>query len=1063
MTDYTPPVGDKVALNFTGGPYTPPVGDKVALDFGSGVLPPGDDQYLFPAAWLSEGYGTPLLTGTRITPTGFYGGAFPNPTIANLAKAAYPGGIAPPPSTGTNEFRQVPSPWISFWTRTLDLNAPSRGIAAPAWPTTHVIAFEIQFIDHAGRGSNTMVFGTPRVEFSSRTVYPVSISSMVFGTSLIARVQVIQPTGWANAQQFGSHQLDINLQRVLLVGYSIAPPAITDQHGVRNQFEYTRPLGWHSLQFNFPVVYNLKQEVFVQPYANNAEPTSWPPYAPTVENKIRYVRPSGWMSSRFSVIGTLVENGARALYASGWDGFATGPGSFIAHRNRSVGASGWDSFYSTQFHVIYNNAKLLRPTGWMDSAFGSLSEVLNRNRTVKHHSGPADAYYGLPFVAPRVRYLLQRPFNDQAFPIHEIRLNPYPLKPAGIAPPPTTAPYVYEHFNILRPASANVHSVPWVGEPFIRNRNQTVAVYPSEQSLYGRPTVFNYNTNLTGFTAGDLARYGATLISYRTKTLVPAPISVPVFPVLHRIRNDAPDPPAQQVVVVPSTNVNGNGTVGVVPAPVLNYQSVFPTGFLSESFGATFARGNSIKVESMVTVDQIGRPTMIAAQYLYPQSLPLSTNVVPGTTIPAGDSDSYWTKNLNPGYEWPRLSPHTVYAPQGDRTYGLAILNNPPFPEPSYHAIDGQMSPGYANSRNPFFGETWISLKHRAIGPAPNHSNPNNDKLSPSSVVGTGASVILKQRRIYPDGIRSNRYGLVVLWGVPQYVTLATDNNGIPPGDAYIRQPNGTMVPPSIHTVFFKPLFNRPVYPAGTNMLTVGAHEVQNFNREVLPQGIPHRGNPQQGFTTPWGTALVGYPRTYGWGGYDFTLWGMAWVSHYTRYLLSEGWRSSTLEDYPISGFNDRTRVRPVPARVYPSSAGDSFRAGVPELTRGVREITGRGISAYNAGQPVVLARCQVLPVGWDSADFGDIDRWEAGKVKPHGDDVSAVGYPKLLHPLGPPGADDGGIGAVRVAGVIGTSGMPPVGFDGPSVTDPFGCSLRTITTHPILSTQTVPSPVVTA
>lgn len=40
--------------------------------------------------------------------------------------------------------------------------------------------------------------------------------------------------------------------------------------------------------------------------------------------------------------------------------------------------------------------------------------------------------------------------------------------------------------------------------------------------------------------------------------------------------------------------------------------------------------------------------------------------------------------------------------------------------------------------------------------------------------------------------------------------------------------------------------------------------------------------------------------------------------------------------------------------------------------------------------------------------------------------------------------------------------GMPPIGFDGPSVTDPFGCTTRVVSPLPVLSQESVPLPVVT-
>ena len=1059
---YTPPAGKKAALVF-GAAYAPPTGKNAALDFYGDSGPPVDTQYLFPSGWASSAVPSPQITGERLTPSGWASGAWGIPSVVNFAKAIYPGGIAPPPATGTNEFRQVPSPWISFWTRVLDLDTAHRGIAPPAFPNNHIIAFEIQFLDLAGRGIDSARYGNAhRVEFTFRTVYPFSITSQAIGSHLIARIQVIQPAGWENPQQYGLPQLDINLQRILAVGYSIPAPPITDQHQLRNAFEYVRPQHWESLQFNFPIVYNLKQEVFVPKYADDADPTEWPSYYPFVENKIRYLRPSGWMSSRFSVIGTLVENGARALYAEGWDSFVTGDGTFIAHSTRYVGAEGWDSFYNTHFHVVYNNAVLVRPLGWESSAYGHPDPVLNLNRTITHHTGPADGFYGTAFVADAIRYVAPRVFVEPFWPVPEVRLNPYPIAPLGIPIPPTTAPHVYEHFNTLGPASLNVHSVPWVGEPFIRNRNMTVAVYPSDQALYGRPTVNNFNTHLRDFTGGEMLLWGAHLISYRTKVLHPAPVSLPVFPVLHRIKNDAPDPPATQRILPPTVNRNTDGTFGVIPKPLLNYFSVFPDGFQSSEFGAHKAENNGIRVPSIVNVDNFGFPKMLGTQYAYPQSLPRSDGpLVPGTDIVEGDSDQYWTKNRNAGYEWPRLSPHNIYAPRGDQVPPKYIENNPPYPEPEYHEIDGKLPAGYANSRHPFFGATWISLKHRTIGPVPNHGGPSSDKLSPSSVVSPNASVILKQRWLFAEGIRSMRVGRVVLWGVPQYVNLDADNNGIQPGDTYIKLPNGDLIPPNNHTVFFKPLFNRPVYPAGTNMLGVGAHEVQNFNRNVYPSGINHRGNPQQGFTSPWGVPLVGFPREYEWGGYDFTLWGDAWFSHYTRYVGAEGWRSSTLEDYPISGFNDRMRVRHLPKHLT-AALGETLQFGAATVDFGIRSVIAHGFSGYNAGKTVVTSSCVILPPGWDSSEYGDIDRWEAGKIKPHGDDLSAVGTPKLRHPVRPSSFYDGEVGQARVGALIYVFGLPPIGFDGPSVTDPFGCSTRVVSPLPVLSQEFVPLPVVT-
>lgn len=1045
---YLRPSGLKVELDFDGLGFTRPSGLKVELNFSEGGAPPGDDQYVFPTSWDASSIGAPLVTGVRITPNGWQSSAFSTPTIANLAKAAYPGGIAPPPSTGTNEFRQIPSPWVSFWVRYLDLNSPtSRGIAPPAWTNTHVIGYEIRVIDHAGRGSSTMVFGTPRVEFSSRTVYPNFISSMVLGTPNVARIQVIAPSGLASTNAFGSHQLDINLQRLFPTGPSTASYG---EPVVRNQHEYLRPQGIAPVGVGFPVVYNLDQYVNVIAFEGNGDPTTWPLYYPFVENKIRELRPSGWQSSRFSVIGNVVANGARALYPEGWDSFTWGSGGFIAHYTRYLGAEGWDSFYNTHYHVVYNNARLVRPTGWDSAAFGTPDPVLNLNRTVKHHSGPSDGYYGTPFVAFAIRRVYPGLFYDVPSAYPEVRLNPYPIKPAGIAIPPTTAPWVYEHFNILGPPSVNVHAVPWVGEPFVQNRNKTLYPYQSDQALYGRPTIFNYNTHIT-ISAGDQSRYGAHLISYRTRAVTVAPISLPVFTVLHQIRNDLPDPPGQQLILPASLNVNGNGTVGIVPQPTLILRAILPNGITEWAIPAPVVRGNGIFPTSLVTPDNVGIPAMIGTQYAYPTSIPRSVPIIPGQPEPEvyGDSDDYWTKNHNLGYEWPRLSPHTVYAPQGSQATSQAVMNNPPYPEPTYHTIDGNMAAGYANSRNPFFGNTWISLKHRIIGPVPNQSPGSWNQLDPSSVVSDGAVVDLRVRYVYPEGIRSMRFGRVVFWGVPQFIYLMDNEGGI--------------APPAIsltHDIGFPEQLNRYIYPQGIAG-AFGATRIELFNREVSPQGIPHRGNPQEGFTNPWGTALVGYPREYEWGGYDFTLWGDAWFSHYTREVYPEGWNSLSLENDFIGEFDARMRVRLVSHSRTISAVGQILSGVVGQalVEFSNRTVQARPVYPGPVGDHRVVS--VIAPTGWDSLEVGNIDEWEAGKIKAHGDDLSAVGYPRMGRILSPLSFDSMEFGNTRFARPIYVAGMPEIGFDGPALTNPFGCMNRVVVTSPIISTQAVPAPAV--
>ena len=84
---YQPPHGDQVQLIFRppegGGAYVPPAGDQVQLEFAPSILPPADDQFIYPGGISSPGMGTPtiLLQRQIITPYGIGPGGFGHPVV----------------------------------------------------------------------------------------------------------------------------------------------------------------------------------------------------------------------------------------------------------------------------------------------------------------------------------------------------------------------------------------------------------------------------------------------------------------------------------------------------------------------------------------------------------------------------------------------------------------------------------------------------------------------------------------------------------------------------------------------------------------------------------------------------------------------------------------------------------------------------------------------------------------------------------------------------------------------------------------------------------------------
>jgi hypothetical protein len=1034
---YNPPPAVNVILNWLDEPYSVPPATNVILEFGA----LGSGRILGATLFDQLEFGTPTSTqppGARpsgiastlafgshnvslfvdnLRPTGWNSQVFGTAVLTQVAQGISVGGIAPPPQTGPNGNRQIPSPFIDFRVRYL---TPG-GIAVPAnqIATTHVVAFDVQFIDLAGRGPNPWVTGNARVEYAVRYIEPPFIASNIFGSHNVARIQVAVPSGWESSFVSENHELDINLQRLFHHSGEADPAGYGATH-IRNQFEVLYPDGWLSQNINFPIVYNLDQYLFVQPYMDtNSDPTQWPNYYPFVENQRRYVGPSGWQSSRFSVIGNVIENTADPLLPTGLDATIWGPETFISHRIRYVGPEGWDSFYNTQYTIVYNNAAVLAPQGWDSAQFGTPEQVINLNRTVKHIFPYGGETVGTAFIAYRVRTVYPSLFYDVPSSFPEVRFNPHPIAPVGIAPPQFGGHTVYEHFTTVSPKSANVHAVPWVGEPIVENRNKTLLVFPSDQSLYGLAKVFNYNTHLT-ITAGDLMVWGTHLISYRTRTITVAPISVPVFSVTHHIRNVLPDPPSRQLIEPNGLNIGG------VSSPVIRLATIYPTGLPSGGgYGTPILTRNTIEVpRGPFNLDQVGIPTLILTQYLFPRIIPW-----PNTTPPVSSSDQNWV-----WAQRPRVTPHTIYAPHGTEATQQAKDNHPAGGEP----IDWRVMEG--------FGRPEVSNQHRVIGPVPTQGG-----WVPTSRFGN-QTFTLSRQYVYPTPIRSLRFGLLTFRDVPQYVNLDSLHNGITPLNDFGQ-----------HTVAPPPTAVTPeAKPSGFIATLWGTHRVELFIRTVSPQGIPHRGNPQQQLTSPWGLPLVGFPRIYQWGGYVFTLWGNTWVSHKNRELPVEGWNSLSLEEDDLGSFADRMRVR----RRNPSGGiigiGPDSVVGNHTVTHSVRTIFGRGISGYNSGDHIVKAASAILPAGWDSLEVGDIDRWEVGKIKPHGDDLSIMGTPRMLNPLRPSGPADGAVGTPRIGVPLYLFGIPEIGFAGPSVSNPFGCTNRVVTPLPILSQQNVPQPVVT-
>lgn len=995
---------------------------------------PAEETYLSVVGISPGPVPSPAVRGSRefVLPTAWLSSYIPEPAdIRNTAVELLPGGIAPPPQTGPQDLRQIPTPRISFWVQ----YAEPEGIKPGPFGTTR-ITHEFQFIDLSGRGFRADQYGVAMVGYRVRYLEATLGNTLLFPPPNIAHKQAIQPEGWESSFVATQAELAINLQRILHHS-GVADPARYGETHIRNEFEDLFPAPWLSSEFNFPVVYNLTQQVFVAPYmGTNEDPTQWPNFAPFVENYVRELVPSGFTSARFSFFPADIYNNADAVTPAGLDATLWG-GLQVTHRNRPITMTGWEEFYSASFTVVHNAAEVLAPVGVSATTTYGRGEVTNRNKRLQQYFPYDGETFGEAFIAPAVRTLAPAAFNVPPASFPEVRHDPHPFAPLGFDTYATGGHDVFEVFRRIEPKPLNVFPVPRVGEPIIANRNPTLRVFPSEQSLYGIAQVFNYDTHLTA-TAGDSFRLGPLVIAFRTRTLRAVAMSPQKLSVLHHIRNLMPDPPSRQDIYPDPIFIGGSLSPGLFGSVEVQVRALFPESILPPNASQDHSvRTNVIdSPHPIFNLLNFGTPVFAADQYIYAESMPPAGEPLPGLPIPEEEKGLSVVAN-------PRLTPHNIYAPEGDTATKQYRDNHPANGQPT--KIDDPAKGARTISEvwgTRQFGRTTVTNQHRVVA----HYAPY-----PGSEVSRNVRFTLRRQVVSPRPIRPGPFPLPSIPFTPQDIDLDRLHNGLENISLWGE--------PSIG---FGPEHPQFLFLTGINSQLFGPTRIENKIRHVRPTGIPHRGNPQQGMTNPWGEPLVGYPRTYSWGGYDLTLWGDTRVEHRIRHLVAEAWDSLSLSKTDLGGFNDRMRVTwrnpPGGVKGIPSTAS----VETPMIAYANREVLARGIISYNEGNPAVKAETQVSPSGWLDTQFGDIDRWEAGKVKPYGDDLQAVGTPRLRHPVRPGGADTSEIGVLHMARPIRPVGMPEIGFAGPSVTDMDGCTNRVVAPPPIFSQQRVPEPEVT-
>jgi hypothetical protein len=998
---YTPP--SSPSFNFT-ATYTPPT-QPVALNLAEDntVIPTGIApepvgtpalifrQFIAVAGIPTSGVGEPAVSNATLFLDGIAPGSTGTPTIYLNARLLVPGGIAHPPQTGTNSARQLPSPRIAYRTQILEPTG-----RAPPFIFAPTVTHEYQYLALTGIPPKTV--GSAVVTHLVRYIEPPSIISYAFGTASLVRAEIL-PSGWASSIVPSAHSIRTNEQRVQQSGVVIDPAGygVLEVHNVLTR---VYPEGIAPATFVPPIVHNLRQYVLTPTYADNSSPTTWPIYSPIVRNRNQELPTTGFISSRFHPTGTWIHNAAEPIAPLGLDATQWGV-TDVAHFHRSIFPTSIDVPYWTIWTHVRNTGQVVAVTGIPSTSSYGNAFVYNSRLICFPQAVVSSSELGIPFIADRVRSitLFPWPYSPPIPPAPAIRLNPNPISPAGLEPPFFGLVYVIERFNILAPPAANIQEPRWFGTPEVVNRNKVLRPYADDQSAMGLARVNNYTTYIE-LGMGSMTRFGSTVISPRTRVVTAIGANPPVFTTVHRVRNDLPDLPVVQ-------RIFGAGFIGATGQPELSLLGIYPFGIYESAVSAPRVAGNRITPTSIFDMGLMGIPSLIATQYLYPRPIP--DNSAGGD---AGESDLQWGVV--------RVSPHTIYAPSGDQATEQARRNHP-------SGIPQVIDYGIIK-----YGLPSIGNKHRIIGPVPFNGTP-------SSRYGTPI-LYLRQQHIFVDGVRPGRLGFAEILGGTLTVDLNDPSVGIaaPAFD-------------SLHQI--GPPYEAPtpiLYPVGMQPPTISRPRVEPFHREVAPPGTPHRGNPQQNLTNPWGTAVINHWIPPIVGGYNFTQWGTPFISHRIRAVYVPGHDALTIAEYGLGAFRNRMRVtRRNPLTIVPSILPGAVGSGTVVGFR-VRTVGAHSALQLPLGIPKVSM--VIYPTGWDSTIFGDIDRWEAGKIKPYGSELSSYGIPRMSHTISPSGEDVLSHGTPRMAWSVIMSGIPPIGFDGPALTDISGCNNRVVVPLPVLA-----------
>lgn len=994
---YVPPIWTINATWVGAPPYTPP-DDTVDVRW----LPPSPDLHISPIGFVTEIVSDGALvfnSGQGIGPNVTLGDQFTSGTAKVTVTQIRP-------ITGF-ETLVFGTAWVSNWIRAL---APG-GFAPNVWGAHHV-AYWQQTINLVSRGIGPEVYGTTRFDLGNRTVYPQWFVTMVFGTPMMGYTLNIAPAGWAQ-DEYGLAFVHDNRQ--FIDNATINDGAI-GSHGIYQLNRQVFPVGiWEADEYKFGLVgpvYNLRQYIT----ANYVE-TQWELPNGIVSADTHIYNRNFEIDLRNNGIAPLfqqipvtheVRNGAQGCPVEGFDTSTFGQ-QLVAYRIREVAPPGWLSFVDGEYRVVYNAAREVRVAGWDSSALGVPENVVNTRRYFGQWGIGETLEVGTAFIAPAIRTLSPlgmepgRVANPDNTNVWFVVRN---IAPAGFQYTPFGNVAFDIHFNIVRPNQ--IPPIDAWGLPRVVNVTPQIYPYWDEDlfTFFGQTAIFNKDNyyQIQGFAT---QAFGSVYVADRTQHIIVPSMNTLIFQNLTQVRNEIPDPPATQKAFPTGFQTGGDIEAAEFGRPTVTANSIYPDGFVTDVYGSGIkVRINGIFPKGIPPPwsgddnSEMGHPSVNPTQYV----------TFDGSNQPPTDApDAPTQKDLfmfTAGK--PRFDPYTIYAPVGaPQQYKV---NNPPGQEePMDFSL---MNSGYGSM--PAWGSHTVSNWLRTI--AVRSTNPDGSQIGNFLAWGL-PFVSTNPQYVYPEGIKALKYGFPRVNNGQEVQVYGFDS----------------MVFESIPSLSLVPDKDRVLPVNGADMLAFGFTLLSNFIRELPIAGI---GPGPFGIAHPQFPPPPAEP-----AGLDSAEFGSAMVAYRIRNVYSEGW-DSFICDYSIGQFNNRMRVIGIGG--LRMNGFDASLFGLPLIGPYQSGVQAQGIPVGSLAVSVPSVRqvniIALAGFGWDSSEFGDVQRWEAGKIKPQGDDTLDMGEHALARtvPLASLGetADFGDASVVRsiVAGAIDTAEY------GETIVMGFGC-----------------------